>query len=105
MYRRSSCHMVVIALVPSRARPGDGRRSGGILYTASRSPVPGGFAPPRPDDRSASLDEAACRPPDADGGQMPTATELYWDPLDEEIDDDPHPVWRRMRDEAPLYRN
>lgn len=31
--------------------------------------------------------------------------ELYWDPFDEEIDTDPHPVWRRMRDEAPVYRN
>jgi cytochrome P450 len=36
---------------------------------------------------------------------MATATELYWDPLDEGLDDDPHPVWRRLRDEAPLYRN
>ena len=31
--------------------------------------------------------------------------ELYWDPFDETIDDDPHPVWARMRDDAPLYRN
>jgi cytochrome P450 len=31
--------------------------------------------------------------------------ELNWDPLDESLKDDPHPVWRRMRDEAPLYRN
>jgi cytochrome P450 len=33
------------------------------------------------------------------------ARELYWDPFDEEIDTDPHPTWRRMRDEAPVYRN
>jgi cytochrome P450 len=32
-------------------------------------------------------------------------TEIYYDPYDFEIDADPHPVWRRMRDEAPLYRN
>ena len=32
-------------------------------------------------------------------------TELYYDPYDYAIDEDPHPVWRRMRDEAPLYRN
>ena len=32
-------------------------------------------------------------------------TEIYYDPYDFEIDVDPHPVWRRMRDEAPLYRN
>jgi len=34
-----------------------------------------------------------------------TATELYWDPFDTEIDSDPYPVWKRLRDEAPLYRN
>jgi cytochrome P450 len=32
-------------------------------------------------------------------------SDLYYDPYDFEIDTDPHPVWRRMRDEAPLYRN
>jgi cytochrome P450 len=32
-------------------------------------------------------------------------SEIYYDPYDIEIDKDPHPVWRRMRDEAPLYRN
>lgn len=32
-------------------------------------------------------------------------TAIYYDPYDFEIDADPHPVWRRMRDEAPLYRN
>jgi cytochrome P450 len=31
--------------------------------------------------------------------------DLYWDPFDVDLDGDPHPVWRRMRDEAPLYRN
>jgi len=31
--------------------------------------------------------------------------EIYYDPYDFDIDTDPHPVWRRMRDEAPLYRN
>ncbi len=32
-------------------------------------------------------------------------TELYYDPFDFEIDDDPYPVWKRMREEAPLYYN
>jgi len=32
-------------------------------------------------------------------------TDIYYDPYDYEIDANPHPVWRRMRDEAPLYRN
>jgi cytochrome P450 len=33
------------------------------------------------------------------------AVELYYDPFDFAIDDDPYPVWRRMRAEAPLYFN
>jgi len=32
-------------------------------------------------------------------------TELYYDPFDLGIDDDPYPVWQRMRAEAPLYFN
>ena len=39
---------------------------------------------------------------DRKGDQM---SDLYWDPYDVEIDDDPHPIWRRMRDEQPVYRN
>ena len=31
--------------------------------------------------------------------------DLYYDPYDFEIDSDPYPLWRRMRDEAPLYYN
>jgi cytochrome P450 len=34
-----------------------------------------------------------------------TEPELYYDPYDFEIDADPYPLWRRMRDEQPLYRN
>jgi len=30
---------------------------------------------------------------------------IYYDPYDFEIDVDPYPVWRRMREEAPLYYN
>jgi cytochrome P450 len=29
----------------------------------------------------------------------------YYDPYDADIDSNPHPVWRRLRDEAPLYYN
>jgi cytochrome P450 len=32
-------------------------------------------------------------------------TDLYWDPFDVEIDADPYAIWRRMRDEQPVYRN
>ncbi|ABW10086.1 cytochrome P450 [Parafrankia sp. EAN1pec] len=31
--------------------------------------------------------------------------ELYWDPFDEVIDVNPYPLWKRMRDEEPVYRN
>ncbi|HVU73802.1 MAG TPA: cytochrome P450 [Mycobacteriales bacterium] len=32
-------------------------------------------------------------------------TAVYYDPYDFAIDDDPYPVWKRLRDEAPLYYN
>lgn len=31
--------------------------------------------------------------------------DLYYDPFDSGIDDNPYPVWKRMREEAPLYYN
>ena len=31
--------------------------------------------------------------------------ELRWDPLDASFKTDPHPIWQRLRDEAPVYRN
>jgi cytochrome P450 len=37
-----------------------------------------------------------------------TATDLpgiYYDPYDFDIDADPYPVWKRMRDEQPIYHN
>ena len=32
-------------------------------------------------------------------------TDIYWDPFDTDIDTDPYDTWKRMRDDAPLYRN
>ena len=32
-------------------------------------------------------------------------SDVYYDPYDAEIDADPYPVWKRLRDEAPLYWN
>jgi hypothetical protein len=32
-----------------------------------------------------------------------SAIDLYYDPFDVGIDDNPYPVWKRMRKEAPLY--
>jgi len=36
-----------------------------------------------------------------------TSTEsgIYYDPYDFEIDSDPYPIWRRLREERPLYHN
>ena len=31
--------------------------------------------------------------------------DIYYDPFDFEIDKDPYPLWKRMRDEAPVYYN
>ena len=36
---------------------------------------------------------------------MTGAVKVYYDPFDFEIDDDPYPAWKRLRDEAPLYYN
>ena len=34
-----------------------------------------------------------------------TGTDVYYDPYDVGINADPYPVFRRLREEAPLYRN
>jgi len=34
-----------------------------------------------------------------------TDADLYYDPYNFEIDSDPYPVWKRLRDEHPLYYN
>ena len=40
-----------------------------------------------------------------EGVMTPGSGEIYYDPYDFQIDDDPYPIWKRMRDEMPLYRN
>jgi cytochrome P450 len=32
-------------------------------------------------------------------------SELSWDPISPELRVDPYPLWKRLRDEAPVYRN
>jgi cytochrome P450 len=34
-----------------------------------------------------------------------TESDVYYDPFDFEIDTDPYPIWKRLRDERPLYYN
>ena len=36
---------------------------------------------------------------------MRVVTDVYYDPYDVDIDANPYPVFKRMRDEAPLYYN
>jgi len=36
---------------------------------------------------------------------MTAESDVYYDPYDFEIDLDPYPVWKRLRDECPLYHN
>ena len=58
---------------------------------------------------TAQLVASGARPHvEGDGMKLDHATQpddLYWDPFDYELHADPHPLWRRMREEAPLYRN
>ena len=32
-------------------------------------------------------------------------SDIYYDPYDRKLDADPHPMWKRMRDEMPLFYN
>ena len=34
-----------------------------------------------------------------------TDSDVYYDPYDFDIDADPYPIWKRLRDERPLYYN
>src|SRR4029077_5541182 len=52
------------------------------------------------------FDEMGGTPPVPTEGEMTRGSnEIYYDPYDFQIDDNPYPVWKRMRDEMPLYRN
>ena len=37
--------------------------------------------------------------------KVDSASAVYYDPYDIELNADPHPMYRRMREEAPLYYN
>jgi cytochrome P450 len=39
------------------------------------------------------------------GTEMTEPNDIYFDPYDFAIDENPYPVWKRMRDERPLYHN
>ena len=36
---------------------------------------------------------------------LTSSSDVYYDPYDFDIDADPYPIWKRLRDEAPLYWN
>src|SRR5438094_6594633 len=44
-------------------------------------------------------------PKQEQGMTVSQSTDLYWDPYDVELNMDPYPLFRRLRDEAPLYYN
>lgn len=37
--------------------------------------------------------------------RMALASDVWWDPFDTAIDADPYEIWRRLRDDHPVYRN
>jgi len=43
--------------------------------------------------------------PEHDAAIAGGESDLYWDPFDTAIDTDPYECWRRLRDDAPVYRN
>ena len=58
--------------------------------------------------RGRGADPGMKRPPGHQGSSNVSVTnqsDVYYDPYDLEIDADPYPVYRRLRDEAPLYYN
>lgn len=65
--------------------------SGPSIVTRRATPP---VQPPQrpPENRSYIMVEAAAR-------------DVYYDPYDFDIDSDPYPYWKRLRDEAPLYHN
>jgi cytochrome P450 len=40
-----------------------------------------------------------------DSAQVAPSNAVYYDPYDFAIDDNPYPIWKRLRDEQPLYYN
>src|SRR5262249_45512163 len=68
---------------------------------------------PHPFDRAANWCQSPVTPiragPDRGGGGCRVTTvdrtDLYYDPYDVDINADPYPVFRRLREEAPLYHN
>jgi cytochrome P450 len=43
--------------------------------------------------------------PEREASMTATESGVYYDPFDFEIDTDPYPVWKRLRDDCPLYYN
>ena len=55
--------------------------------------------------RSAAHDRRRRASLAVDAFRVLPVSDLYWDPFDIDIDTDPYVIWKRMRDEAPAYRN
>ena len=85
---------------------GIGRELGGRASrgTPSSSPSP---SAPRRQGRHDPVSHADLLPDPDRGDRHMTTTDadVYYDPFDFEIDADPYPVWKRLREEHPLYYN
>ncbi len=83
--------------------------------SSASGPVPSGWRIEMPASLASTCDpnydsgRAACNRGDTFEHQSVAVTtvdaEVYYDPYDFEIDSDPYPIWRRLRDERPLYYN
>src|SRR5262245_5057878 len=101
--RRSSRHTRWCSSAATRRPPSTGRRSSRTRATSPPA-SPDRSPPTLPSRGSCSGDEQPLE--EREGPSSVTTTrDPYYDPFDIEIDKDPHPLWRRMREEAPLYRN
>ena len=78
-----------------------------MLVPAASPPARGGGAVRWRGGRTLGGPTAAPDPTTAGMGTEMTTMEsdIYYDPYDFEIDSDPYPVWKRLRDERPLYYN
>ena len=93
----SICVMLVLLADQRRGcdagRVHERRRTSVRRATARRDPV----------RRSGAVRDA--RPSEMGADMTVMESDIYYDPYDFEIDTDPYPVWKRLRDERPLYYN
>src|SRR5436190_11184721 len=89
----------MISSASSRSRRLGGSASTGVMtMSGAVSRTSGGAVEP---SGARMRERCAGRP----RGNVAMADDIYYDPYDFDIDADPYPIWKRLRDEAPLYYN